>query len=140
MSDYRRSARKITATLFASQSFGSAGFIVDAVLARDWYLARSPSGDRDHGCRAGVMLLIMGMTGLRMRQSNYLLTSVSLVMSAPPSTADRLLQMVAHTNGQILNMNSIALSLGIDAKSVRRYSISSKALLSSEDCSLSNLI
>ena len=38
-----------------------------------------------------------------------------------PSTADRLLQMVAHTHGQALNMNSIALSLGIDAKSVRRY-------------------
>jgi len=38
-----------------------------------------------------------------------------------PLTADRLLQMVAHSHGQILNMNSLALSLGIDGKSVRRY-------------------
>ena len=38
-----------------------------------------------------------------------------------PPTADRLLQMAAHSHGQLLNMNGIANSLGLDAKSVRRY-------------------
>lgn len=38
-----------------------------------------------------------------------------------PPTADRLLQMAAHSHGQLLNMNGIASSLGLDAKSVRRY-------------------
>lgn len=38
-----------------------------------------------------------------------------------PLTAERLLQMICHSHGQILNMNSLALSLGIDGKSVRRY-------------------
>ena len=38
-----------------------------------------------------------------------------------PLTVGRLLQMVSHSHGQILNMNSLALSLGIDGKSVRRY-------------------
>lgn len=45
----------------------------------------------------------------------------SLNQRISPSTADRLLQMVAHTHGQILNINSLALSLGVDAKTVRRY-------------------
>ncbi len=38
-----------------------------------------------------------------------------------PPTADRLLQMAAHSHGQLLNMNGIANSLALDAKSVRLY-------------------
>lgn len=38
-----------------------------------------------------------------------------------PQTIDRLLQMICHSHGQILNMSTLAGSLGIDSKSVRGY-------------------